>query len=210
MDKHEVIITEEKEEEEQTRAPETALPEIANSGEKEGDEERDTRHTTATTTTKNSDLPTDAMVTVRLSDASITPAVTDIESDEDTETILAENDSISENEHNIPSIITDGLPTEDSTAPADEAHVTDMHHRDSLASLQSFREDASSTTLRSRSDSSGTLSSNNSAQVDWVELEKSEEQAERDEGSDEVRPYHLCRIGMILTVNIVVNSLLAG
>ena len=42
-------------------------------------------------------------------------------------------------------------------------------------------------TFRSRSDSSGTLSSTGSAQVDWDELERSEEQAPRDEGSDEVK-----------------------
>lgn len=40
--------------------------------------------------------------------------------------------------------------------------------------------------FRSRSNSSGTLSSVGSAHVDWDELDKSEEQAPRDECSDEV------------------------
>lgn len=41
--------------------------------------------------------------------------------------------------------------------------------------------------IRSRSDSTGTFSSIGSVHVDWDELDKSEEQAPRDEGSGEVR-----------------------
>lgn len=54
---------------------------------------------------------------------------------------------------------------------------------------------ASMASIRSRSDSSGsTLSSNGSVQVDWEELEKSEEQAPRDEGSDESTAFLLARL----------------
>ena len=52
---------------------------------------------------------------------------------------------------------------------------------------------------RSRSNTSGSFSSNGSAQVDWDELERSEEQAPRDEGSDEVGPFH---VGMILLLTL--------
>lgn len=63
-----------------------------------------------------------------------------------------------------------------------------MQPRQSSRSIGSFEEEDHSTiTLRSRSDSSGTFSSSDgSAQVDWDELEKEEDQAPRDEGSDEV------------------------
>lgn len=81
----------------------------------------------------------------------------------------------------------------------EEAKVLHSIRRDSLASTQrestmsvlsaveegSF--DAASSTIRSRSDSSGTYSSIGSAHVDWDELDRSEEKAPRDEGSDKVR-----------------------
>ena len=58
----------------------------------------------------------------------------------------------------------------------------------SMGSIQDRTSTASAlSSQRSRSDSSGTLSSNGSAQVDWDELERSEEQAPKDQGSDEVR-----------------------
>ena len=64
----------------------------------------------------------------------------------------------------------------------------DMHIGHSSVSGESFEEgDESTITLRSRSSSSGTISSSDgSAQVDWDELEKEEVEAPRDEGSDEV------------------------
>lgn len=62
-----------------------------------------------------------------------------------------------------------------------------MQLRHSSRSMGSLEEgDQSTITLRSRSDSSGTFSSSDgSAQVDWDELEREEDQAPRDEGSDE-------------------------
>lgn len=80
---------------------------------------------------------------------------------------------------------------------AEEAKIVQRIHRNSLAAMhresmltlttvEEGSSDAASSTIRSRSDSSGTYSSTGSAHVDWDELDKSEEQAPRDEGSDEV------------------------
>lgn len=149
--------------------------EIACSG-----EESDTRPPS----TKNSDLPTDSMVTVRLSDASTTISLS--ESDEDDATVKISADEVVVAE---PPPVED--PEEDATLNTDLPTLDDsakvpMWRRKSSVSTVSLQEDESTATIRSRSDSSGTLSSHNSAQVDWDELEKSEEQAPRDEGSDEV------------------------
>lgn len=65
------------------------------------------------------------------------------------------------------------------TLPEDEEFtVSTLRVEESLEST--------SHAFRSRSNSSGTLSSVGSAHVDWDELDKSEEQAPRDECSDEV------------------------
>ena len=76
-----------------------------------------------------------------------------------------------------------------SVAFSENLNYMERAHRASTASMPSILEEtlgSPSGTFRSRSDSSGTLSSASSAQVDWEELEKSEEQAPRDGGSDEV------------------------
>ena len=72
-------------------------------------------------------------------------------------------------------------------------------HRASIASssVPSIEEEKeSASTIRSRSNSSTTASSSNSTHVDWDELERSEEQAPRDEGSDEVRSVHTARLDL--------------
>ena len=56
----------------------------------------------------------------------------------------------------------------------------------SMPSIQEEQSETASFTVRSRSNSSGTFSSTESAHLDWDELEKNESQAPRDEGSDEV------------------------
>jgi len=138
----------------------------------------------------------DSMVTVRLSDpepeVSIHNEITEEEALEefpemgDEEDFAAKTDNQIVYEHQAP-------------MSPEEAKVVQRIHRDSVTSIQ--REsvlsmlsaveeggsDTASRTIRSRSDSSGTYSSNGSAHVDWDELDKSEEQAPRDEGSDEVR-----------------------
>ena len=72
----------------------------------------------------------------------------------------------------------------------EEAKVIQRIHRQSTISMLSAVDEASSDggsfSVRSRSDSSGTFSSLGSANVDWLELEKKEEEAPRDEASDEV------------------------
>ena len=76
----------------------------------------------------------------------------------------------------------------------EEVKVIQRIHRESIVSMLSAVDEGSSDTtslsLRSRSDSSGTFSSLDSANVDWLELEKKEEEAPRDEASDEVGFYN--------------------
>lgn len=72
----------------------------------------------------------------------------------------------------------------------DEAKIIQRIHRQStmsvLSAVDEGSSDMASISMRSRSDSSGTFSSLGSANVDWLELEKKEEEAPRDETSDEV------------------------
>lgn len=131
-------------------------------------------------------LSTDSMVTVRLSDATISPAMIDASTHNE---VVADFPNYEDG---------NALEDGDSTIDRDRNGVSfskdldyiERAHRASTASMPSILEDetldSTSSTFRSRSDSSGTLSSAGSAHVDWEELEKSEEQAPRDEGSDEV------------------------
>ena len=156
----------------------------------------DIRHQSA----QNKPLPTDSMVTVRLSDIS-SLQVSDTSTPENTplpdslrETIEASGLATTEG-----SVIVDGK---------DEAAVNDMPEPVALSKVTmsmicTYEEGSLASAapiIRSRSDSSGTLSSNGSAQVDWEELEKSEEQAPRDEGSDEVRTcFFVWGLNIVLT-----------
>ncbi len=129
----------------------------------------------STSTIMGGPLPTDSMITVRLSDPPVASPLEKIRPSHDhVVPVLEETDSISDTKQN---------------ALISEEETQDMA-RDSVVSMTSVVEDepsiATSGTIRSRSDTSGSLSSNNSAHVDWEELEKSEEKAPRDEGSDEV------------------------
>lgn len=162
--------------------------EIASDGERE----------TRPHSTQNSSLPTDSvghMDTIRLSDCS---QISSIPIPTPDRTSLAlESLRISVRDSHPPPI--DESPIvceEDEGISVDDiraATPTTSNHRQSSMSITSSQEEDSlasaTSTVRSRSDSSGTLSSNGSAgstQVDWDELERSEEQAPRDEGSDEV------------------------
>ena len=130
-------------------------------------------------------VSTNPMVTVRLSDATISPSMIDAPT------------------HG--GVVVGGLNYDDECALEDDSPITggnrnsvsfsedldymEKAHRASTTSMPSILEEtlgSASSTLRSRSDSSGTFSSADSAHVDWEELERSEEQAPRDEGSDEV------------------------
>ena len=82
-----------------------------------------------------------------------------------------------------------GIAAEEAEVTTNESsYAEDIMEEDTETSMSKtkFQKElvmSASPTIRSRSDSS---TSGGSAQVDWEELEKSEEQAPRDEGSDEV------------------------
>lgn len=139
------------------------------------------------TSTISGPLPTDSMVTVRLSDPPIS---------------LAQEDAPPADDH-VNSLVQNMPEKEEETASRPAECITDANEnaivledeientaKESIASTTSIDNDEpsipTSETLRSRSDTSGSFSSTNSAQVDWEQLEKNEEQAPRDEGSDEV------------------------
>lgn len=140
------------------------------------------------TSTISGPLPTDSMVTVRLSDP---PAASTLESFSQVQEYAASlpNDLLEEPQETIP-MHADRSPDINENAIVLEEDSQEDMVRDVTISMSSMVEEeqsiCTSGTIRSRSDSSGTFSSSGSAQVDWDELEKSEEQAPRDEGSDEV------------------------
>ena len=152
----------------------------------------DIRHHSASTV--DGPLPTDSMVTVRLSDSPVA-SILETSSHEHTEVKpLAHEHELPVSPRQDATLPEDSVPTADEDAVILEEDTNDIS-RESTASMASSveheRSISTSGTIRSRSDSSGTLSSTGSAQVDWDELEKSEEQAPRDEGSDEVDPPYI-------------------
>ena len=134
-------------------------------------------------------LPTDSMVTVRLSD----PKTLDQEESR-TPTKLTHSSVRKSIRFSHPPVIEDSAcKSEDDEAIMTEDYEEqyELAHNETPTAASFGISDRASfvsipSTIRSRSDSSGTLSSNGSAQVDWDELDKSEEQAPRDQGSDEV------------------------
>lgn len=162
----------------------------------------DIRHHSASTV--NGPLPTDSMVTVELSDSPVAPIFEtsshdDIEVHNDTE-----EDSLCVDQSHKEARERKGSALVDQRSSTDDENVIIFEEdpkelcRESTVSMASIIENRRSLsaagTIRSRSDSSGTLSSTESAQVDWDELERSEEQAPRDEGSDEVGSGAVSRI----------------
>ena len=154
----------------------------------------DIRH--HSTSTVNGPQPTDSMVTVELSDSPVAPIFEtsshdDIEVQNDTEdgSLGVDQSHHDAQEHKGSALIDQRSSTDDENVLIFEEDPSE-HCRESTVSMASSAENrrslSSAGTIRSRSDSSGTLSSTESAQVDWDELERSEEQAPRDEGSDEV------------------------
>ena len=154
----------------------------------------DIRHHSASTV--DGPLPTDSMVTVELSDSPVAAMLGRSSYDN----IGAHNDT-EEHPLGVDRSNNEAQEQEDSTLVDQRSSIDDENviifeddpkelSRESTASMAGIVEDRGSLsaagTIRSRSDSSGTLSSTESAQVDWDELERSEEQAPRDEGSDEV------------------------
>ncbi|KAL8734335.1 MAG: hypothetical protein Q9166_001533 [cf. Caloplaca sp. 2 TL-2023] len=128
------------------------------------------------------------MVTIRLSDSTcIPPEVCAIE-DSPTEVSPVED---------MATTTTDTTDPRDSVLE-EEVNLFQRSHRLSTISLPSIAEEGAmpqAPSLRSRSDSSGTQSSSaGSAHVDWEELDKSEESAPRDEGSDKSTALLLARL----------------
>ena len=145
-------------------------------------------------------LPTDSMVTVRLSDPLIVPSSAISPENQISVAALAQFLPESRGQDPILQEDTSDAFEINHTAPGQGSLLQDDNGTDrdenAVAIGDEYQESTvSMTSVRSRSDSSGsTLSSNGSAQVDWDELEKSEEQAPRDEGSDESTAFLLARL----------------
>ena len=144
-------------------------------------------------------LPRDSMVTLRLSDPLVVPASTISPDNQISGAALAQflpdareqdpvtyQENLEASHNNYMSLELGPIQDDNVTDPDENAVVPGDECQESIVSM---------TSVRSRSDSSGsTPSSNGSAQVDWDELEKSEEQAPRDERSDESTAFLLARL----------------
>ena len=135
-------------------------------------------------------LPTDSMVTVRLSDPPVASSL-EISSGTNNNVIPVDGQVLGARQEANALCSNNHLITNEEAVILDDEDDSQDLGRRSMHSMTSIAEEEQSIrmsgTVRSRSDTSGSFSSNGSAQVDWDELEKSEEQAPRDEGSDEVR-----------------------
>ncbi|KAL8802004.1 MAG: hypothetical protein Q9182_004081 [Xanthomendoza sp. 2 TL-2023] len=130
---------------------------------------------------------TNSMITVRLSDSTIMPP----------EDCAIEDSPVEVSPMEGIATRTETIDPSDSILE-EEVKLFQRSHRMSTVSMPSIAEEVAAPhtpSLRSRSDSSGTLSSSaGSAHVDWEELDKSEESAPRDEGSDESTAFLLARL----------------
>ena len=141
----------------------------------------------ASTSTVHSLLPTDSMVTVRLSDPPVA-SITDPCSQTERRNTSSSN-VLLEEQRGPNSMYTDNVSdaNEDAVVFEEDSPKIETQSKNQMANIaEEGHSIHTSSTIRSRSDTSGSFSSNGSAQVDWDELERSEEQAPRDEGSDEV------------------------
>lgn len=138
-----------------------------------------------------SSLPKDSMVTIRLSDSNIDFAIVGVTPELAIENSAGDEISILKQEQEL---LEDGvrmttLDKLDFRKCSEELKEASRRSRES-AVFPSIIEEVDPTLVpqhfRSRSSSSCTLSSVASAHVDWDQLDKSEEQAPRNEGSDEV------------------------
>ncbi|KAL8681043.1 MAG: hypothetical protein Q9186_002816 [Xanthomendoza sp. 1 TL-2023] len=136
---------------------------------------------------KQSSISTNSMITVRLSDSTIMPP----------EDCAIEDSPVEDSPMEEFTTTTETIDPGDSILE-EEVRLFQRSHRMSTISMPSIAEEGAvphTPSIRSRSDSSGTLSSSaGSAHVDWEELDKSEETAPRDEGSDESTAFLLARL----------------
>jgi hypothetical protein len=140
---------------------------------------------------KRRPLPTDSMVTVRLSETSVTPMadVLSIASSpeplycnpllgfERTDYTAHGNNAESHTQNNEVAFNIKAIPP---------PNVERESRASSIGIAEEQQTEIRRNTPRSQSRSRGSFSSMGSAHVDWDQLDKSEEQAPRDEGSDEV------------------------
>lgn len=141
-------------------------------------------------------LHTNSMVTIRLSDLTTMPSQECAIEDSPIEASTSEGTGQPTIDHH--DVSSSGHGFQETNLNGDrESHILEAEvklfrraHRMSTISMPSIAEEGDSgrgpASIRSRSDSSGTLSSASSTHVDWEELDKSEQAAPRDEGSDEV------------------------
>lgn len=137
-------------------------------------------------------LPTDLMVTIRLSDSTIGSTTVEVTPELVIENLAGDEISISNQEQELleKEVRMISLDEADSRKCLEELKEASRRSRESTVFPSIIEEEVDSALIsqhfRSRSNSSCTLSSVASAHVDWDQLDKSEEQAPRNEGSDEV------------------------
>lgn len=137
-------------------------------------------------------LPTDSMVTIRMSDSSIGSTTFGVTPELAIENLAGNEISISKQEQELleNEVRMISLDKADPREYLEELKEASRRSRESTVFPSIIEEEVDSTLVsqhfRSRRNSSCTLSSVASAHVDWDQLDKSEEQAPRNEGSDEV------------------------
>ena len=129
---------------------------------------------------------TDSMVTIRLSDA---PSVAGVKSSNENSPINEPFPHI-QNDLEIPLRDNQGQPDEEVLVDDYEETPEPTCKSATSTSITQQTEQASqghrSISIITRRDTRGSSSSGESAHVDWEELDKNEEQEQRDEGSDDV------------------------
>lgn len=139
-----------------------------------------------------SSLPKDSMVTIRLTDSAIDSAIFGVTPELAIENLPGDEIPLLKYGQEL---LEDGvrvisLDKADSRKFSGELKEASQGIRESIVFPSIIEEEVDSTSVsqqfRSRSNSSCTLSSVASAHVDWDQLDKREEQAPRNEGSDEV------------------------
>lgn len=136
-------------------------------------------------------LPKDSMVTIRLSDSTIGSATVGVTPELTIENLAEDEISKSKQEqelleNEVRMISLDKADSRDRLGELKEASRISRESTVFPSIIGGVDSTLISHHFRSRSNSSCTLSSVASAHVDWDQLDKSEEQAPRNEGSDEV------------------------
>lgn len=155
--------------------------------------------------TQRRPFPTDSMVTVRLSETSIPPLP-------DASITINPKPSFCNPllECNGTDYISESYTQNEDLSSSTNTTFKTIKERDLITSSISNAEEGQVGTRlsdpRLESKSRGSFSSMSSAQFDWDELDKSEEQVIRDEESDEVRQLRVARCRLSLTNATLVNG----